>query len=281
MKRSTLISLLIFMTALFIDQFSKQWAKDLPSLRYNPGFILGFYSDLPDTLRIISLASFAGFIFFFYICYLTLSPKRAGVLNYAISLLVAGILGNAIDKSLLGMTVDFIPFQLFEIIMHFNLADVFLWVGACAILWVIFHKDKILWYPESTRQRYLVRPKDQIKVASLFALLSFSSCVVLGIFSFAYFNTILTNINLSGNLDHLMMNFFVTYCFLSLLFCSLSFIAGIFISHKSVGPIYAFELFVNDLISGSKRKFKLRDGDSHKDLEVVAERLRQHLKTDE
>ena len=61
------------------------------------------------------------------------------------------------------------------------------------------------------------------------------------------------------------------------LLCLIAFVAGVIISHKSAGPVYAFELYVSDLIRGKDRKLKLRDGDNYQHLEELADRLRAHM----
>lgn len=275
MRKSSLLSVLIFVSALFIDQYSKNWAKGLSTLRYNHGFIMGYFADLPDTLRIISLSSFAGFIFFLYICLILIIPHRARFLNYGLSLLMAGIIGNTLDKAIQGKTIDFIPFIWKGQLISFNGADVFLWMGTAMLVWMVFRRDKLIWYPENTRQNILVRPKEQYKVAMIFSVVAFCSSVVIGIFSYTFFNTMLKTLNYGR--DEIMTTYFFTCCILTLLFCFSAFIAGIIISHKTAGPIYAFELFVNDLIRGKDRKFRLRDGDSYQDLENIAEKLREHF----
>lgn len=275
MRKSSVISILIFLVTVFVDQFSKNMARGLPSLRYNQGLIMGYYADLPDSLRVISLASFAGFIFFLYICFLYLIPSRGKLFKYGLSLMVGGIFGNAIDKAVMGLTIDFIPFSFMGLETFYNLADVFLWIGAGTVLWIIFRKENLLWHPESTRKNFLIHPRDQLRVAFFLSAISFCSCLVLGLFSYTFFNTILKTLH--ERREHVMESYFITYCILTLLFCTMAFIAGIMISHKTSGPLYAFDMFVNDLIGGRDRKFTLRDGDSYKDLEKVAEKLRVHF----
>ena len=159
--------------------------------------------------------------------------------------------------------------------ISFNGADVFLWIGASILLWMIFHRDKDIWFPDNTRQNILVRPKDQIKVGMILATVAFCSSVVIGIFSYTFFNTMLKSFNYGR--EQIMTTYFFTCCILTLLFCCSAFIAGVLISHKTAGPIHAFELYVNDLIQGKDREFCLRDGDSYQNLEKVAERLREHF----
>lgn len=278
MNKRYLISILILVTTIFVDQLSKSLAYGKVSVHLNQGFIMGMYSELPESLRIVALGSFSGFIFFLYIFLMFIIPARARLLKYGLSLLIGGIFGNVIDKIVTGRTVDFIPFRLGSFYTMFNLADVFQWVGAALILWVIFRRERLVWYPESNRQNYLINTKDQIRVALHYTLIAFSTSLMLGVFCFAFFNTALGSMEVGRK--NLMLSFFVTYSILTMLFCSMSFVAGIIISHRTSGPLYAFEKYLNDLMEGRDRKLKFRDNDHYKHLEKVADKLRVHFLSD-
>jgi signal peptidase II len=238
---------------------------------------MGLYAGLPDSIRIIALGCFAGIVFSLYIFLLYIIPSRASLLKYGLSLLVGGMLGNLIDKVVYGKTVDFIPFHFLSLNTVFNMADVFLWIGAGIVTFIIFGREKLIWYPDSSRGKFLIWPREQYKVGLNFSLVVFSCSLFLGFFSYSFFNTTLAPF--SATKDHLMLTYFFTYSLVTLLFCSLAFVAGIIISHKSAGPLYAFEIYVDDLIQGKDRKLTLREGDNYRDLEQVADRLREFIKT--
>lgn len=65
---------------------------------------------------------------------------------------------------------------------------------------------------------------------------------------------------------------------ISMAFCALLFFVGLILSHRSAGPIYAFENFLEDLMKGKYRKLKLRAGDEFTHLEEVAENITIALK---
>ena len=88
----------------------------------------------------------------------------------------------------------------------------------------------------------------------------------------------MVSVNLPG--QHLMLSYFLTYLILTLLFCVMSFITGIIISHRSSGPLYAFEQYLDKLMKGRDQKLVLRDSDNYKHLEQVADKLRVHFITD-
>lgn len=69
----------------------------------------------------------------------------------------------------------------------------------------------------------------------------------------------------------------VTYSSISFAFIIVLFLIGRIVSHRTAGPIYAFELYVDDLIAGKNRKFKVRAGDELTHLEDIAERLRRKI----
>src|SRR5690606_8125317 len=116
----------------------------------------------------------------------------------------------------------------------FNLADVFLWSGALLVLYVVLRKEKLIWYHSSTRGRYIISPQEQFKVGLNYTLVVFCSALVLGIFSFSFFNTTVTPM-VEGK-DRLMFTYMITFFMITLLFCTLAFFAGVILSHKSAGP---------------------------------------------
>lgn len=276
MKHRYLISFIILVASILIDQITKNWASGLSTLHLNQGFIMGLYSGLPDSLRIVTLGCFAGVVFFLYIFLMYIIPSRGSLMKYSLSLMVGGMFGNVIDKVMLGNTIDFIPFNYFGFHAVFNVADVFLWIGSFAVIWILMKKERLVWNPDSTRGNYLIKPKEQFKVGLNFALMVFCSSVLLGIFSYAFFNT--TFLPHVVDKNHLMLTFFFTYLMITLLLCTMAFLAGIIVGHKNVGPLYAFEVYINDLIQGNDRKLTLRDGDNYRHLESVADKLRDHLK---
>lgn len=276
MKRRYFWSVLILLFSLASDQLSKRWATQLPTLHYNQGFIMGLYAELPESLRIVALGAFAGFVFFLYLFLMYVIPASARWLKYGLSLLVGGIFGNVVDKIVFGRTVDFIPFPGTQIV--FNVADVYQWMGVGIILWLIFKREHIIWFPESSRQNYIINPRDQLRVGLNFSLVALATSLMLGIFSFSFFRTIMSAVGITG--EHLMLSFTLTYLMLTLLFCAMSFITGIIVGHRSSGALYAFEQYCEDLLKGEDRKLKLRASDHYKHLEKVADKLRVHF-TDE
>ncbi len=277
MKKEIAISLGLFTMAILVDQLSKSWALSNLSVHFNKGIIFGFYSELPSSLRVISLCSFFGFIFFVYLILIYLLPSQLSRLKYGISLFTGGIFGNVLDKTFRGKAIDFIPFTQFGLNIQFNLADVIQWIGAAIIVYKVVVAEKIIWYPENQRGKFLVNPAEQIRFGLKFAAISICSFFLIGLFSFTFFRTSILENNLN-NADALLSGFLLAYISLSLIFTLLVFFAGLIISHKTAGPLYAFELYVEDLLKGDRRDLVLRDGDNYRHLESIAQNLNQHFK---
>ena len=110
MKSRYLISICILVMCLVVDYYTKQWGLTLESLHYNEGFIMGAFSQLPDSIRVIALGSFSGIIFILFVLLMYIIPRRGQWLKFGLSFLVGGMLGNVSDKVIYGKTVDFIPF---------------------------------------------------------------------------------------------------------------------------------------------------------------------------
>lgn len=275
MNNRYLVALAIVVMTLVIDFHTKQWGLTLPSLHFNEGLIMGSFAHLPDSIRVIALGSFSGIIFILYLLLLIVIPRRGKWLTFGLSFLIGGMFGNVLDKMVYGKTIDFIPFSLGSFSVTFNFADVFLWIGAAMTLWMVLFREKLIWYPDSVRGNYFVRPREQLKVSLYLLFVVFSCSIVLGLFSYGFLAT--TVGGAAEDRRDILFSFFYTYISLTGLLCLIAFIAGVLISHKSSGPVYGFELYVNDLIRGKDRKFRLREGDNYQHLEDLADKLRAHF----
>ena len=77
--------------------------------------------------------------------------------------------------------------------------------------------------------------------------------------------------------NRFLFPFALTYMVISLTFCGFLIILGRRISHRNAGPIYAFDKYVNDLLDGRNRRFKLRSGDEFRELEALGLKLAEYL----
>ncbi|MBH47927.1 MAG: hypothetical protein CME71_07115 [Halobacteriovorax sp.] len=273
--KNVILALLCLISVLIIDQVSKRLGVDPQMIHWNHGIVFGLYSKVSPTLRIITLCSFGGFLLAIYFFLLFFIPKTILSLKIGLSFLIGGVLGNVIDRMVDGRTIDFIPMPGLEVV--FNFADVFQWIGAGLILWNIWQRGGEIWRPDNQRGNYLILPREQLQFCLKLLAITFATSSIVGIFSFAYLRVILIESRLA-NSEAILTNFALAYFFIVLVFCVIVFVFGLYVSHRSAGPIHAFSLFVEDLTQGKIRDFQLRDRDHFKQLEKIALRLQDHFK---
>jgi signal peptidase II len=275
-KKSIFLSLFFFILSLTIDLILKMSQFQNNLTHFNRGFIFGSLQDLPPSLTLITLTSFGGLLVFIYLVLIVLLSDELKTLKVGLGLLIGGVLGNVIDRALHGGTLDFIPLTIFNRTwVYYNPADLFQWIGALLIMYNIFKNDKAIWYPENQRTFYLVNFREQIRFAFKFTILSFSTSLVLGIFSISYLTLTLNTLKQYSRST--VIGFAISYLAISLSFTVLAFIAGIFFSQRSAGPLYAFEKYVESLLNGDLKDLKLREGDNYQHLINVANNLKSYF----
>lgn len=275
LTKQLLKGLALFLICLICDQVSKELSLNFSSASENSGFIFGLASDLPSSLRIIGLSSIFGFLFVAYLLLMYFLPIQLMKLKMGLSFLAGGIFGNVVDRVFRGTSLDFIPLPtpFMEGQILFNLADAFQWIGAILIVYNVIVHEKIIWYPENQRGQFLIHPKEQIRFSIKMTLAGLCSSLLLGLFSSTYLRNTLVELKASTTAPFLI--FVLAYLSLTLLFGLIIFGAGIILSHRTAGPFYAFEQYIEDLLEGNDRPFLLREGDNYRHLEQVASRVRR------
>jgi len=104
----------------------------------NTGSAFGMLKDHRWVFMTLSVVLIIGLLAFFIYFYKSLSP----IMRCACSMIIAGGIGNMIDRVLVGYVVDFFDFTLIDFAV-FNVADSFVCVGAgLFILWFILDSVK-------------------------------------------------------------------------------------------------------------------------------------------
>lgn len=116
----------------------------------NRGAIFGFFSQsesqfLYIILTLASLAAFAFVVFYFF-----KTPPSERLMIISLSLILAGALGNMIDRIFRGYVIDFMDFHIKK--WHwpsFNIADASITVGAVFIIFIFFFRKRLKCTPSS------------------------------------------------------------------------------------------------------------------------------------
>ncbi|HEX4923621.1 MAG TPA: signal peptidase II [Bdellovibrionales bacterium] len=289
-KRDWLLVLSPLLFVWGVDRITKTWALSLVGvkfygpvgflLHFNPGAILGTFSDLPPILRVVSLSTGGAFLVFWFFILQWLLPTRSLLLRSGMSFLLGGILGNVTDRIMWGRVVDFVVISAGGYTSPaFNLADVLQWVGYIIIVYCLFKEGKSLWPEKNLRNSYFINTKFQVRYSLKLMSFSFFFAIISGVLSFTYLKVTITElVGMAPQVEQkFLTNFVVTYLIVSITFSVIMFFVGVMISHRTAGPLYAFERFLEDLLRGNTRALKLRAGDEFRHLEELAEKLARDL----
>lgn len=254
------------------------------SIYHNPGVFLGTFSTLPPVLRIVSLSTGGGFLIFLYAVIQYLIPRRSLLLRVGMSFLLGGVLGNVVDRVWKGAIVDFI-FILFPWGHNspiFNLADFVQWVGYFMVVaFVLMHSSNI-WPSKNERKKIWINPSFQLKYVLILLITGLGFSIISGIYSYTYLKIamveLMKNPVKDGFSASLLSSFSLVFCIVCVVFLSLLVVLARLLSHRTAGPLYAFEKFLEDILKGKDRPLRLRIGDEFGHLEEVAEKVRKKVK---
>lgn len=290
-KRDWLLVIIPLLVVWSIDRITKIWAADLVGyhdfglmgfiLHHNHGAMLGLFSSLPSVLRVVSLSTGGAFLVFSYFIIQYLLPIRSMTLRCGLSMLLGGIVGNVTDRIIYGYVIDFLVFRYKNWISPaMNLADVLQWVGYGMIVYALFKESKILWPEQNNRKSYWINPRFQLRYCFTLSAFGLAISLIAGVFSYTYIKVTLDNMpGITEAIEkQFLYPYIITFLVIAAAFCIILFFVGLILSHRSAGPIYAFELFLNDLTRGRVRKLKFRTGDEFVHLEKVADSLTEKMR---
>jgi len=139
---------------LILDQVTKLWArntlpgapivvwKDVFSLRliYNTGASFGIFQNKTLALTVFSIVGMMAIAAFYFILP---KEKKMRPMRLTLSMILAGGIGNIIDRIAMGKVTDMFSFDLIHFPV-FNVADIGVTCGAIVmcILWIFYYKDE-------------------------------------------------------------------------------------------------------------------------------------------
>lgn len=293
-RRDWLLVIGLVIAAWALDQITKTWAvRNLNELRFygpvglvlhfNPGAILGTFSHLPPVLRIVSLSTGGAFLIFIYGAIQYLLPSKSMELRTGMSLLLGGIMGNVTDRIVVGEVVDFILFGSREMATPaFNMADAIQWVGYILVVYGLIKDGSLFWPDENARRTLWVNPSFQLRYCLTITAIGFCFAVVNGVFAYTFLKVVIDDLVVGPARmmeDRFLIPFMQVYTVITVGFMFSLFVLGRILSHRTAGPIYAFENYIKDLLGGKERKLRLRKGDEFRtNFEELASQLQPIIK---
>lgn len=296
MNRRTWLYHFIWIFALwFVDFGTKLWAlENIRSLGFwgpfglvlhqNPGAMLGAFSDLPPVLRVVSLSTGGAFLVLIYMAIQHLLPNNIKSLRYGMTILLGGILGNVTDRIIRGSVVDFLVIGSIEgSSPAFNIADVVQWVGYVMIVYALIRYGHEFWPEKDDRKKIWINPNFQLKYVMILLVIGSGFTLISGVFFFTYLKVVIDELVIGSAPaveKKYLVPFLITFAVITVGFMLGLLIVGRMLSHRVAGPLYAFEKFLEDILSGKDRKLKLRQGDEFFHLEELADQIREHFKAE-
>lgn len=146
-----LLYLILSILFVIVDQVVKMWIVNNFSLHEGMEFIKGIVSILYVRNTGAAWGMFEGKMFFFYLItavavgtllYLMFKEKgKSKLLLTAYSLILAGAVGNFIDRIRLGYVVDMFKFEFIDFPI-FNVADICLTIGVIFLFYYVIFKEQ-------------------------------------------------------------------------------------------------------------------------------------------
>ncbi len=278
MKQRQALSLLplSFLGLTFLDQLTKNAIHHnnffLDSrflkvqLHKNYGLALGWFAQADEMIRNVLFTTSFALLFLLYLItvFYILKDRKTPLLQLGLTFYIAGILGNVIDRTQYGYVVDFINLKLlFFQNIAFNLADAFQFIGVFLAIFCFFYYYKRLWFPENRRKLFLIKPAYQFPYAFKILFLLTGLSFILSLFSYSFLQVYLKELSSFERLK-VTQAFIGGFILISVLYLGLSFLVSLILSHREIGPIYAFRRFMQDFWKKNYYPFKLRKHDNHK-----------------
>lgn len=166
-KLFLLLDLLMIAGLIFFDQYTKHWAvvflKDKPAYNLINGILeLNYLENQGAAFGVLPNQK----IFFVFVAIVILAAvgyvllklpdhKKYTILHFLFSLIVAGSIGNMIDRVRYDYVVDFIYFARINFPI-FNIADIYAAVSAVILLFLLLfvYKEKDLYFISFKQKKY-------------------------------------------------------------------------------------------------------------------------------
>ncbi|HOW86211.1 MAG TPA: signal peptidase II [Candidatus Aminicenantes bacterium] len=108
---------------------------------HNKGAIFGTFSQTGNPLVFVLLTAASLLALAFVVYYFFKTPAADKLMKFALTLIMAGAVGNQFDRLVRGHVIDFLDFYIGQ--AHwpfFNAADSCITIGACLMLIVLFRR---------------------------------------------------------------------------------------------------------------------------------------------
>lgn len=244
----------------------------------NAGFIFGLFNDTSHFVRIVCSAVFLGVLSIIWCYFYNFLSAEVQLLKIGMTLVLAGVTGNALEKLIYGYVSDYISLNVgYLSSFYFNLSDVIQIVGLIIIVRELFVNQEIIWFPNATirRKRLVLDPEVQLPMMMKMMGLFFIGSLTQGILAVALLFPYLKRGSQDVQVLFIMCLFILNVALLPLI--------GRYLLKellRFIGPIFALNKHLNDDESINK-PLQFRKTDHFKSLETSYNRfISRNIKRD-
>lgn len=284
---------IVLVALILFDLITKKWGFGLQEpihlglINFTPaknfGLVFGTFSEFKNLVRVVFFSTLGGYAMalFFVILYF-LKNKPVPWFKLSLTIFVSGIMGNVVDKTLLGFVRDFLNIGIGPLKSYAcNFADIYLFIGTLMTIVCIYVFGDELWNERSNRKSFLINKRYQITMGLWNVSALLLVCVTLSLYSYSFLKSYID--------PHLQVEqqvyqyFFLGLILIVSIYSIIFFLFTIILTHRSAGPLIAFKRYIYDLKSGKadEVKLKLREDDFHKELETLANTMKGFRFTEE
>lgn len=246
-------------------------------LHHNSGFMLGGLRELPKLYTVVIPSTFGAFLFYLFAVVQYFLPIYSPSMRVGLSIFAGGVLSNVIDRARYGFVIDFIQLRGFGFVSGImNVADLLQWVGVGLGLGSYIKHNRVLYPQDERRRRKWIDAEFQGRYCGTLVLIGAFFAIISGLLSYTFLRTSLESGLVQAELrQQFVQGFISVFSAAACIFFVTLFVLGIHLSHRIIGPIRNFEGFLDSLLQGRMRSFKLRDQDEFTEFEQLADRFQK------
>ena len=228
------------------------------SLVFNTGFIFGFYNEASAFIRIVVVSVLMGVLSLIACYFYAFLHPQLKLLRWGMTVTLAGILGNGLEKLIYGYVWDYLNINLPLFSQFtFNLNDLLQIIGLIVMTTEIFRKQDLIWFPDVSRRRktFIIYRDVQLPIVFKVTGLIFIGSLTQGILTVA-----LLFPHLKRGSQDMQVLFFLCLFLLNL---GLLPLLGMYLLKelmRCLGPVYALEKYLNSE-NEAQRELKFRKND--------------------
>lgn len=248
-------------------------------LAFNPGLAAGAFEGLPPMTREVMLSTFGAAAVALTSALQFLIRARARLFRVGLGIWVGGILGNMLDRAILGHVIDYwvVPFSGGRYACNF--ADICLNLGFALAALGLALDLRSIFSPGKRRSFSWLSPYFQARLHLWLLWLVTASTLIGGLYGYSFVRAVLTeDLRIDGaRVERILRAFAFGWALSQVTFLSVLLVWARLYTMRVAGPVFAVNRYLRDRMAGRPRDpdrpFTLRRGDQFPELEQLVREI--------